>query len=156
MENKTIFLLIGQKGSGKSFIGALMEREYGIKFIRVEDWAKQIIRDRSIDDESYLEQVFKEIEKGVRESLIRWDKIVFESTGLTRYFDRMFENLKRDFPLITMGIYSESTTCLARVKARNRDIHIQVSDEEVDLINTEVPIPFLNRSNRTIRKRITA
>lgn len=115
-----------------------MEREYGIKFIRVEDWAKKIIRDRSIDDESYLEQVFKAIEEGVREGLNHWDKIVFESTGLTRYFDRMLENLKKDFQLFTIGIYSESTTCLARVQERNRDIHIDVSDDEVDHINTEV------------------
>lgn len=132
-----------------------MEKAYGIKFIRVEDWAKQIIRDRRIDDESYLEQVFKEIEKGIRESLNHWDKIVFESTGLTRYFDGMLDNLKRDFPLITMGIYSESTTCLARVKERNRDIHIQVSDDEVDLINTEVrlknfqPDFYISNENKT-------
>lgn len=50
----------------------------------------------------------------------------------------MLENLKRDFPLITMGIYSDSTTCLARVKERNQDIHINVTDKEVDLINTNV------------------
>ncbi|EOZ98800.1 hypothetical protein A33Q_1454 [Indibacter alkaliphilus LW1] len=37
MKSKIIYLLIGQKGSGKSFIGTLMEKEFGIKFIRVED-----------------------------------------------------------------------------------------------------------------------
>lgn len=39
---KNIILLIGQKGSGKSFIGNIFEKEFGIKFIRVEDWAKHI------------------------------------------------------------------------------------------------------------------
>ena len=38
----TIYLLIGAKGSGKSFIGNLMEREFNIKFLRVEDWVKNV------------------------------------------------------------------------------------------------------------------
>ena len=49
---KEIFLLIGQKGSGKSFIGTLMDKEFGINFIRVEDWAKKIRKDRDVDNEA--------------------------------------------------------------------------------------------------------
>ena len=37
MENKTIYLLLGQKGSGKTFIGYLFEKHFQRKFIRVED-----------------------------------------------------------------------------------------------------------------------
>ena len=138
MKSKIIYLLIGQKGSGKSFIGTLMEKEFGIKFIRVEDWAKKIKKDRNVDNEAYLKQVFEEIESGIRDSLIDKDKIVFESTGLTEYFDIMLESLRRDFQVTTIGIYADSTTCLERVKSRDQNIHINVSDDQVLMINNQV------------------
>jgi len=97
INRKTIFLLIGQKGSGKSFIGTLFDKEFGITFIRVEDWAKKIIKNRDVDDKAYLKQVFGSIEKGIRSSLAHKDQLVFESTGLTEYFDEMLERLKSDF-----------------------------------------------------------
>ena len=56
MSKQKIYLLLGQKGSGKSFIGAIMEKRFGITFIRVEDWAKQIKKDRAVDDEVYLKE----------------------------------------------------------------------------------------------------
>jgi predicted kinase len=138
MKSKIIYLLIGQKGSGKSFIGTLMEKEFGIKFIRVEDWAKKIKKDRNVDNEAYLKQVFEEIESGIRDSLSDKDKIVFESTGLTEHFDLMLESLRRDFQVTTIGVYADSTTCLKRVKSRDQEIHINISDDQVLMINEKV------------------
>ncbi len=135
---KTIYLLIGQKGSGKSFIGTIFEQEFGIRFLRVEDWARQIKRGREIDDETYLSQVFEAIEAGVRDSLKSANEIVFESTGLTPHFDRMLENLQRDFRVKTIYISAQADTCLARVKSRDLTIHIDVSDEQVNMINEKV------------------
>src|SRR5690606_4651051 len=107
-----------------------MEKEFGIKFIRVEDWAKKIKKDRNVDNEAYLKQVFEEIESGIRDSLTDKNKIIFESTGLTEYFDIMLESLRRDFQVTTIGIYADSTTCLERVKTRDQEIHINVRSEE--------------------------
>ncbi|GIL22983.1 MAG: hypothetical protein BroJett042_14960 [Bacteroidota bacterium] len=134
----TVYLLIGQKGSGKSFIGKLFEKNFGIKFIRVEDWAKGIKKERAVDNEEYLMQVFDEIEIGIRNCLKESDKLVFESTGLTQYFDRMIQNLNQDFKVTTIGVYADSTTCLGRVKSRDQDIHINVSDDQVLMINEKV------------------
>lgn len=130
--------MIGQKGSGKSFIGTIFEKEFGIRFLRVEDWAKEIKRGREIDDETYLSQVFEAIEAGVRDSLESADEIVFESTGLTQYFDQMLENLKKDFLVKTILIEAHSDICLSRVKSRDQSIHIDVSDEQVNMINEKV------------------
>ena len=138
MNRKEIFLLIGQKGSGKSFIGTIFYKEFGINFIRVEDWAKQIKKDRDIDNETYLKQVFIEIENGIRETLNKLDKLVFESTGLTAYFDQMLESLKKDFQVTTIGVYADSRICLDRVKTRDQMIHINVSDTQVSMINEKV------------------
>ncbi len=138
MNRKVIYLLIGQKGSGKSYIGSILDREFGIRFIRVEDWAKKIKKNRAIDNEAYLKQVFGEIEKGIRDSLTETDKIVFESTGLTEYFDQMIQRLSRYFQVATIGVYADSKTCLERVKSRNQKIHFNISDDQVLMINEKV------------------
>jgi predicted kinase len=138
MARKQIFLLIGQKGSGKSFIGTMLEQEFGIPFIRVEDWVKQIRGEREIDNEAYLKQVFEVIENGVRERLHSTDKLVFESTGLTDYFDQMLKRLRKDFQVATIGIYADSNLCLHRVRTRDQTIHINLSDDQVLMINNKV------------------
>lgn len=138
MTNKSIYLLIGQKGSGKSFIGTLMEKEFGIKFLWVEYLAKQIKREREIDDESYIIEYFQTVEREVRTILESYDRIVFESTGLTAYFDQMLENLRNDFLVITIGVKASDELCLQRTKTRDKTNHINVSDDQVNQINQQV------------------
>lgn len=138
IEKCTIYLLIGPKGSGKSYIGQLMEKHYGIRFLRVEDWALQIKRDRAVDNETYLKEVFAAIEAGVRKELELKRPVVFESTGLTGFFDSMLENLKRDYTVQTIAITTDPTICLERVRSRDQSIHINVSDAQVSEINARV------------------
>ena len=140
MNKKTIYLLIGQKGSGKSFIGELMDRKFGIKFIRVENWVKEIKKGREIDNPSYLNDAFFVIENGIRDALKLNDKIVFESTGLTNSFDQMLINLRKDFSVFTIQIEADRDTCLTRVKSRDQSIHINVSDEQIKNINEQVQL----------------
>ncbi len=138
MEKCMIYLLIGPKGSGKSYIGQLMEKYFGIRFLRVEDWARQIKRDRSVDNKTYLKEVFAAIEAGVRKELELRCPVVFESTGLTGYFDAMLENLKRDYAVRTIAIMTDLSICLQRVRSRDQSIHINVSDAQVSEINARV------------------
>ena len=130
--------MVGQKGSGKSFIGSLMEKEFGIPYVRVEDWVKQIKKGRVVDDETYLREAFEVIEKGVRDYLFHMDPIVFESTGITPYFDKMLESLQLDFRVTTIGIQADSEICLDRIRKRDQSIHINISDDQVAMINEKV------------------
>lgn len=144
LKNKTIYLLIGPKGSGKSFVGSFMEQQFNIKFIRVEDWVKEVKKERQIDDETYLSDAFQCIEAGVRAVLDTYSEIVFESTGLTVYFDQMLINLRKDFKVITIKIQADSALCLERVKTRDQSIHINVSDDQVNNLNKQVQIKNIN------------
>jgi len=135
---KKIFVLIGFKGSGKSFTGMLFEEFFEIKFIRVEDWAKHVKKDRIIDNDDYLKEVFQVIENGIRDSLKKFDNVVFESTGLTRYFDSMLNNLRTDYKVTTIKINADKDLCMERVRTRDQSIHINVSDNEVEMINNAV------------------
>lgn len=156
MRQATIFLLIGPKGSGKSFIGTLIEKEFGIKFIRVEDWAKDVKKDRAIEDASYLKEVFAVIERGIRQELYQTSKLVFESTGLTEYFDQMLMNLQEDFKVVSIGIEAGRDLCLERVRTRDQSIHIKVSDDQVNQINEQVLEKNLKTDHRLQNDQKTA
>lgn len=39
---KIIYLLIGPKGSGKTFIGSLMDKHFDIRFIRVDSGKNEV------------------------------------------------------------------------------------------------------------------
>ncbi|MGX1929371.1 hypothetical protein [Flagellimonas sp. 2504JD4-2] len=133
-----IFLLIGQKGSGKSFIGELMEAHFGLKFIRVEDWAKSIKKGRTSLDDTYVKEVFDTIEKGIRLAIQEHGTLVFESTGLTMYFDHMLDSLQADFHVVTIGVAANPDDCLERLKSRDQSIHIKMSEEQLLAINEAV------------------
>ena len=135
---KKIYILIGPKGSGKTYIGYLMDSAFQIQFLRVEDIALKIKKARSFDDPVYLQDVFKAIELQVRESLHSNERLVFESTGLTHQFDIMLENLKKDFNVYLIKILADPETCLIRIKQRDTSIHVNVSDDHINLINDKV------------------
>lgn len=143
--NKTIYLLIGAKGSGKSFIGSLFQKHFGIAFIRVEDWAKQVKKDRDVLSDDYVREVFTVIEKGITQEMQQHNAIVFESTGVTEHFKTMVYNLMQKFNVVQIFVEADLELCLKRVKTRDQSIHINVSDEQVNQINQAV-----NKANHTI------
>ena len=155
MKQKIIYLLIGPKGGGKSYIGSLIDRHFNVKFVRVEDWAKAVKRDREIDDQAYVKEVFREIETGIRKELLNTDRVVFESTGLSNDFDKMLERLRSDYTVRSVKINAPDELCLTRVRTRDRSIHVDVSDDQVDRINKQVkekriPTDFsITNSNKT-------
>jgi shikimate kinase len=142
---KTVFLLIGPKGSGKSYIGALFRQKFNIPFIRVEDWVKELKRDKDFSDESYISQVFQIIESGIVKELEDRQNLVFESTGYSHHFDRMLANLKLNHRVVLIKIKAGKDLCLQRVKSREQAIHIPYSDADITAINEAVErkvLPF--------------
>lgn len=137
-KNKQIYILIGPKGSGKSFIGQIFEKHFQIHFVRVEDWAIEARKSRAPDDESYARDFFKLAEKRIRDSMNHYDEIVFESTGLTSSFDIMYHHLEASFKVILIKIVSDPQLCLNRVRSRDQHNHIDVSENLVHKINQEV------------------
>ncbi|MDD9943517.1 MAG: AAA family ATPase [Myxococcales bacterium] len=135
---KTIHILIGPKGSGKTFIGSLLERRLGVPFLRVEDIARRVKGDRSHDDAAYIYDVFSAIEGAVRQRLTVSDELAIESTGLTDAFDQMLVGLERDFQVNLIRITADPGRCLQRVRERDVAQHVDVSDNHVRRINQMV------------------
>lgn len=144
-KKRKIFLLIGPKGSGKTFKGTIFKKHFNIDFIRLEDWFLDLkIGTADIRDDNYVRQSFQIIEKGIREAVHERDSLVFESTGLTVHFNNMLLSLKSDFTLVTIKINTDIDLCLKRVQERDQSIHINISDEQVEKINSMTALKHHN------------
>ena len=132
---KTLYILIGLKGSGKTFIGKMVEDNLSIPFLRVENIFKNIKRDRHYSDENYIREGFTLLEREIRNQFEETDRLTIESTGLTDEFKQMLESLRKDFSVKLIKIDTEPALCLQRVKERDNKEHINVSDSDVEKIN---------------------
>jgi shikimate kinase len=132
---KTLYILIGLKGSGKTFIGKLIEDKFGITFLRVENIFKNIKRDRGYSDKNYIKEGFALLEQEIRHRFVINDSLIIESTGLTDEFKQMFESLRKDLSVKLIKIDASPALCLKRVGERDSKEHINVSDSDVEKIN---------------------
>lgn len=132
---KTLYILIGLKGSGKTFIGKLIEDKFGIRFLRVENIFKNIKRDRHYSDESYIKEGFTLLEKEIRNRFKETDNLTIESTGLTDGFNQMLESLRKDFSVKLIKIDAAPALCIERVTKRDSKNRINLSDKDVEKIN---------------------
>jgi len=132
---KQLIILVGLKGSGKSFIGTLLQEKLGIKFLRVEDlWLKN--RQKRFTDE-YYSNGFDSVELEIDNQFKEFDKIVIESTGTTKYFKPFLKRLGDKYRLKLVKIETTPETCRKRIKSRDSSIHIPVSDEIFEHVNEE-------------------
>ena len=132
---KQLIILVGLKGSGKSYIGTLLQEKLGIKFLRVEDlWLK--IRHKRYSDEYYANG-FDSVELEIDCEFKDFDRIVIESTGTTKYFKPFLKRLGDKYKLKLVKIETTPKTCRKRIKSRDSSIHIPVSDDIIEQVNEE-------------------
>jgi shikimate kinase len=132
---KTIFILIGPKGSGKSYIGELIEKNLSIRFLRVEPLFMKIKGNRDNMNESYIKEGFKLVESEIHHCLIKEDNISIEQTGAADYFTQFLENLESKFRVKLIKIYTPLDMCNKRIKERDSKNQVPVSQGLVDKIN---------------------
>ena len=123
---KTLHLLIGPKGAGKTYIGKLVERELGIRFLRVEPiWLSlQPGHDG-----------WKEVERLIDESFRTTNELIIESLGIGNGFIQMQQLLAGRYHLRFVKVTTGLDECLRRVRVRDSHDHIPVSDAQVEDYN---------------------
>lgn len=132
---KQVIILLGLKGSGKTYIGTLIQNEFGIKFFRVEDIWLTLKQIRFTDE--YVTEGFRLVEHEIDKQLIDSDQITIESTGTTEYFQSFLNSLKSKYKLKLIKIEASPDTCLERIKSRDTSLHVPVSDDIIETINQE-------------------
>ena len=121
-DQKTLFMLIGPKGSGKTHIGTLVQQHTDIVFLRVEPiWLG--LRPN--------EDGWKKVEAIIDTMLQKHDKVMIESLGIGEGFSKFHASLAEKYSIKMIRVYADLETCFIRVKTRNTAEHIAVSDDKV-------------------------
>jgi shikimate kinase len=123
---KTLFILVGPKGSGKTHIGMLVDQYTDIVFLRVEPiWLSLKLK----------EDGWEKVEATIDRMFQKHNKVMIESLGIGEGFGKFYASLVRKYSLKMIRVYANLETCFARVKARNNVEHIAVSDDRVTKLN---------------------
>ena len=121
-DDKVLFMLIGPKGSGKTYIGMLVDRHTDIAFLRVElVWLAV----------QPGEDGWKKVEAAIDTMFQVHSKVMVESLGAGDGFRGLYSSLAEKYPIKMIRVYADQATCLTRVKNRNSADHIAVSDDQV-------------------------
>jgi shikimate kinase len=126
MTSKILYLLIGPKGAGKTYIGTLVDRHTDIQFIRVEPiWLKL----------QPGEDGWQKVEQVIDTTFESHTKVMIESLGAGEAFSKFHASLKKKYMLKMIRVYADLDTCLTRVKQRSSIDHIPISDDKVEQYN---------------------
>ena len=123
---KTLYILIGPKGSGKTTIGMLVAQRTDIVFLRVEP----IWLGLGLGEDGWTK-----VEAAIDEMFFIHDRLMIESLGAGDGFGRFHASLAEKYDVKLIRVVADSDTCLARVKTRNNRDHIPVSDSQVIAYN---------------------
>jgi len=151
---KRIVVLVGPKGSGKSAIGSMLERELGVKFVRVEPLFLETREEIGAAHPDFERIGFQKTFSCLVYELSRHDTVCFESTGASEKFHRLLTELRELSVVLPVQVQADPMQCVERIRSREPSIHIPVSDDQVERINTravEVELPWAARiDNRAV------
>jgi predicted ABC-type ATPase len=125
-DQKTLFMLIGPKGSGKTHIGTLVNQRTDIVFLRVEPIWLGLKPD---------EDGWEKVEAVIDAMFQKHDKVMIESLGVGEGFTKFHVSLAEKYSIKLIRVYADVETCFARVRTRNNAEHIAVSDDKVTEFN---------------------
>lgn len=118
----TLYMLIGPKGSGKTHIGTIVERNTDIFFLRVENiWLKL----------KYNENGWKKVEQKIDMTFRNNNKIMIENLGAGEGFHQFYASLNKKYIIKLIRVFADLDICLTRVRRRDNANHIPVSDNMV-------------------------
>ena len=123
---KTLFMLVGPKGSGKTHIGMLVNQHTDIAFLRVEPiWLGL----------KPNEDGWNKVEAVIDAMFQKQDKVMIESLGIGEGFGKFHASLAEKYSIKMIRVYADLETWFTRVKTRNNVEHIAVSDVKVAEFN---------------------
>lgn len=93
-KEKIVFVLIGPKGSGKTHVGRLLEKECGIRFLSVEKLGLENIQKSKLKDLDLLKEGFLLEEQEIDRILGSEMAVSFENTGAHELFYETLERLR--------------------------------------------------------------
>ena len=134
-QTKTVYLLVGAKGSGKSHIGRLVEKLLTIEFIEVEQRLIEYLEANPSQSNQLANDGFDLELKWINEALLLRDEVISEATGSSQYLPRFLDQLSQRYKLKIIRIFCPLETCFSRVKSRSKVNQFEVPEEKIHAIN---------------------
>ncbi len=144
-KTKTIILLVGPKGSGKTYLASRMESELGIGFVRVEPIWLELSREVAPGSEHFDNEGQARVIAQVKKALADHPAVVLESTGAAPWFSRQMSDLEALGDLVLIKVEVPLNLCSNRIHQRDASQHIAVSDDRIAEINAvakQVELPW--------------
>lgn len=132
---KVVYLMIGAKGSGKTYIGNLLENKLGIHFIRVEQRLIEHIQSTNLENDHLPNDGYDLELNWIEEILQKSDEVISEATGSSRYLPEFIDRLKANYELRLVRISCPLDICFNRTRERAQDHQFRVTDEAISSIN---------------------
>lgn len=133
---RSVLILVGPKGAGKTHVGTLVESELGVRFLRVEPIFLENMRSSRLTGTARDAEGYAKVLAAVDSVLSREPGVVIESTGASEAFPAFLDALRSRYEVRLVAIRAPLDRCLERVRSRDRTDHIPVSDERVAEINS--------------------
>jgi FkbM family methyltransferase len=122
------FLLVGPIATGKSHIGALIEREFSIPFFEYEDI---FIREQKKNPKDYLKRAEPLAERAILEFLDKHGKICLENTMSRPYALDILKKMQQVADVRLIYVDTPLDTTLQRLQQRPRSENVAWSNEEI-------------------------
>jgi shikimate kinase len=130
MPQKTLIMLIGPKGSGKTTIGRLLAEHLPVRFLSVEPlWTAYL--SSPVPGKTGWEIV----EDAIAREFEKADRVIIESLGAGEEFGRFRDSLRAKYLVKMVRVHAPLEECLRRVKERDPAGQIAVPLEKVDAYN---------------------
>lgn len=129
----TVFVLVGPKGSGKTTVGLLLERERGVRFVEVEAIAKREFEaSGGVIDDAYAKRAMDAVGAAVGKAARLHPLVAMETTGTAPGTHALLDALAKEHDLRLVRIRAGRATCRSRIAARDSSRQVPVSDELID------------------------
>jgi shikimate kinase len=145
LSNKTVFIFIGPKGSGKTHVAAVIEKYFGIPFLNVDKLGMENIPKSKLIGEELIKEGFHLEEAKIAEILQTRNSVAFETTGAHPYFFVVLDRLRSNYAVKLIRVLAPIDKCHERMTNRDPTKNIPVSRELIQSINeraSKVQLPW--------------
>jgi len=137
-----LIVLIGPKGSGKSHIGRLLEKEFGVHFLDVEPhWLAFHNECREEGVEPDIAEGISRIHPLIESALGAHNAVCVETTGASRDILSDLMSFGDRTALILVGVRAPLDICLERIASRDQSVHIPHSVQEIRRVYEQSSAP---------------
>lgn len=141
-----LLLLVGLKGAGKTYLGGVLERHLGVKFLRIEPLFLELMQAEPDLIGIPMEQKgFQRVIDQLDELSNDYNHLCIESTGAARTFPELLGALRQSYRVWLIRVKAPLAICAERVMSRDTAAHIPVSDDrlqEINAVASQVHLPW--------------